>query len=106
MPEGLPPDALDRLEAVSRDLDAYLERRAVEIAAPRIVAAEDAAAAKVRAAEAEVERLNDLIDEIRRQWAGTENALDDLRIEHGLRRDSHVVERRGRRAVDRPNGTV
>jgi hypothetical protein len=88
--------ALDRLEAVTRDLDAFLERRAIEIAAPRIVAAEDAASAKVREAEAKVQRLEDLVAEIRRQWAGTENALDDLRIKHGERRDPFVVERRQR----------
>jgi hypothetical protein len=89
------PDALGRLEAVTRDLDAYLERRAMEIAAPRIVAAEDAAAAKVREAEARAQRAEDLVAEMRRQRVGIENALDDLRVEHGLRRDPFVVERRG-----------
>lgn len=94
MPELAPPTALDRLEAVTRDLDAYLERRAIEIAAPRIVAAEDAAAAKVRAAEARAQRAEDLVAELRRQYEGLENALDDLRIKHDERRDPFVVERR------------
>lgn len=100
------PAVVDRLEAVTRDLDAYLERRAVEIAAPRIVAAEEAAAATARDAEERAQRAEDLVAELRRQYEGLENALDDLRVKHGERRDAHVVMRRGRRAVDRPNGTV
>lgn len=102
----MPPEAVDRLEAITRDLDAYLERRAAEIAEPRIKAAEDAVRSEVREAEAKVQRLEDLVAEIRRQWAGTENRLDDLRIKHGERRDPFVVERRSGRAVDRPNETV
>lgn len=97
----MPPDDLYRLEAVTRNLDAYLERRAIEIAAPRIIAAEDAAAAKVRAAEAKVQRLEDLVAEMRRQRAYIENALDDLHIQYGLRRDPFVVERREQQAAER-----
>jgi hypothetical protein len=88
--------ALDRLEAVTRDLDAYLERRAIEIAAPRIVAAEDAALVKVRAAEARAQRAEDLVAELRRHVRAYEDRLDDLRIKHGERRDPHVMERRQR----------
>lgn len=104
MPEVLPPDALDRLEAVTRDLDAYLERRAIEIAAPRIVAAEDAAAAKVRAAEGRAQRAEDLVAELRRQYEALENALDDLRVKHGGRRDPFVVERRAVQLTKRATG--
>lgn len=95
------PAVVDRLEAVTRGLDAYLERRAIEIAAPRIVAAEDASAAKVRTAEEKVQRLEDLVAEMRRQRAYIENALDDLHVEHGLRRDPFVVERRKQEAERR-----
>jgi hypothetical protein len=90
----VPPDALDRLEAVTRDLDAYLERRAIEIAAPHIVAAEDAAAAKVQAAEGRAQRAEDLVTELRRHVRAYEDCLDDLRIKHGERRDPFVVGRR------------
>jgi hypothetical protein len=106
MPEGLPPDALDRLEAVTRDLDAYLERRAIEIAAPGIVAAEDAAAVKVRAAEARAQRAEDLVAELRRHVRAYEDRLDDLCVKYGERRDPHVVERRRPRPGDRPQRTV
>lgn len=98
MPETGPSDALDRLEAVTRDLDAFLERRAIEIAAPRIVAAEDAALVKVRAAEARAQRAEDLVDELRRHVLAYEDQLDDLRVKHGERRDPYVVERRAGRA--------
>lgn len=89
--------ALDRLEAVTRDLDAYLERRAVEIAAPRIVAAEDAALARVRAAEARAQRAENLVDELRRHVRAYEDQLDDLRVQHAERRDPYVVARRAGR---------
>lgn len=93
--------ALDRLEAVTRDLDAFLERRAIEIAAPRVVAAEDAALVKVREAEARAQRAEDLVDELRRHVRSYEDRLDDLRIKHGERRDPYVVARRAGR-VDQP----
>lgn len=96
MPERVPP-AVDRLEAVTRDLDAYLERRAVEIAAPRIVAAEDAALARVRAAEARAQRAEDLVDELRRHVRAYEDRLDDLRVKYSERRDPYVVARRAER---------
>lgn len=91
----MPPEALDRLEAITRNLDAYLERRAAEIAEPIIKAAEAAVPAEVHDAEAKVQRLEDLIAEIRRHWQACENQLDDLRTKYGERRDPHVVERRG-----------
>jgi hypothetical protein len=92
---------VDRLAAITSDLDAYLERRAAEIAAPAIAAAEEAAAAKVRQAEAETLRAQDLVDELRRQQWAIHVQLDDCRIRHGEKRDPWVVEQREARKTTR-----
>jgi hypothetical protein len=93
----VPPDALDRLEAVTRDLNAYLERRAREIAEPIVKAAQEAADAEIRATGERARRAGDLVDELRRHIRAYEDQLDDLRVKHGERRDPFVVERRGER---------
>lgn len=63
------PDALAaRLEQITSDLDGYLERRAWEIAEPRIQRAHEAARELVTQAQRAEQRQRDLVDELRRQY--------------------------------------
>uniref|UniRef100_UPI003F49185F DNA translocase FtsK n=1 Tax=Streptosporangium sp. CA-235898 TaxID=3240073 RepID=UPI003F49185F len=75
-------DLADSLRAVTADLDDYIERRAQEIVAPRIAQAESAAAARVAELEstaaAERQRHEDLLAEVRRQFAVIESKHDRL----------------------------
>ncbi len=59
-------DPLARLEAVLRDLEGYVQRRAEELAAPLIAAAEKRAAEMTGEARADVQRQEDLVRELRR----------------------------------------
>lgn len=86
--------ALERLEAVTSNLDAYIGRRAAELAAPLVQVAEEAARAQVAEARQKQQRAEDLVVELRRHLDARENQLDDLRIKHGERRDPFVAERR------------
>lgn len=61
----------DRLAKITANIDGYIEAKATELASARITAIEDAAEQKVTDLMArhasEVERLEDLITELRRQ---------------------------------------
>lgn len=63
-PEGL----MTRLETVTNNLYGYLADRARELAEPHIQVAEEVAAERVRKAEFELRRANDLLEETRRMW--------------------------------------
>ncbi|MEU8378263.1 DNA translocase FtsK [Streptosporangium sp. NPDC048865] len=75
-------DLADSLRAATADLNAYIERRAQEIAAPRIAQAEADAAARIAELEstaaAERQRHEDLLAEMRRQFQVTERRHDQL----------------------------
>lgn len=62
------PDLRDMIA----NLQAYIDRRAAEIAAPHIAEARDAAHAQVVTAKREQQRVEDLITEMRRQFDGLE----------------------------------
>lgn len=63
-----PAGMVARLEQVTENLHGYLADRANELAAPHIEAAEEGAARRVNHAKREVQRANDLVDELRRQY--------------------------------------
>jgi transcriptional regulator with XRE-family HTH domain len=56
-----------RLETVTTNLQAYIEQRAREVAEPHIAVAEEAADRRVAEIERQLERANDLVEELRRQ---------------------------------------
>jgi DNA segregation ATPase FtsK/SpoIIIE-like protein len=64
-------DVTARLLEITANLNAYIEARAAEIAAPRIAAAEEQAKREVADLKAqhasEIQRLEDLVGELRRQ---------------------------------------
>ncbi|GAA4225995.1 hypothetical protein GCM10022254_09430 [Actinomadura meridiana] len=74
------PDATDRLAEITANIDGYIETKATEIATARITAAEDAAEEKVTSLmarhAAEVQRLEDLIAELRRQVKAFDKHLE------------------------------
>lgn len=77
-----PEEAMASIVEITANLDAHIERRAQEIAAPRIAEVEAAAS----------ERIADLKDEI----AISERRLFDLQREHG--RQVRALERQLERA--------
>lgn len=58
---------LDQVADIVANLDAYIDRRAAQLAQPLIDAAQADADAKVHAARMELQRKEDLLDELRRQ---------------------------------------
>jgi transcriptional regulator with XRE-family HTH domain len=77
------PGALaERLSRITSDLESYLERRAREIAEPLIRTADEAARELVAQAQREVQRQEDLVAELRRQWGAAERRAQ--RAEHQL----------------------
>jgi hypothetical protein len=73
------------LRAVTADLSGYIERRAAELAAPMITAAlADAAAVRAAAAQ-EIERRDDLADELTRRLATIDRQLLGWRRATGCR---------------------
>lgn len=87
-PEGL----MARLERVTSDLHSYLEHRARELAESHIKAAEDAAAARVRQVEAELQRRDDLVAELRRQVRAALRGQAHALHTAGLRHDKEYCE--------------
>ncbi|MFG1977061.1 hypothetical protein ACGFJC_47680 [Nonomuraea fuscirosea] len=73
---------IERLAATLNDsltrLDEHIEQRATELAAPRIAEADQRAAARERAAAAEVQRAHDLIAELRRHVAAADRTRNRL----------------------------
>ena len=68
-----PPGSLAQaLREVTANLDAYIERRAQELATPHIEAAEREIREVRRQAASEKQRLDDLVAELRRQVEGLE----------------------------------
>lgn len=61
------PATLERVADIAANLDAYIDRRATELAQPLIDAAQADADAKVHTAQMELQRRDDLLDELRRQ---------------------------------------
>lgn len=63
----------DRLAEITANLERYIERRAQEIAVPRVAQVEEEAAARIAAVEAQAaadrQRANDLVKELGRQIA-------------------------------------
>jgi hypothetical protein len=94
-PSSVEP-VLDRLHAITADLLGYLEHRATEIAAPRIAEAERAAAATVRAANAELQRRQDLVYELRRHLDASVRQVDRLKAKSAVSA-AHGEEHRGGR---------
>lgn len=74
---------LAALAEITANLDAYAERRAREIAAPRIAEAEADAEARVNEvmaqAEADKQRSGDLVKELQRCLAAQDRQLERLR---------------------------
>ena len=68
---------LDRLEAITRDLEGYVDRRAAELAAPQIAAAEDRHRDQLAGLEAQNQRLDDLLGELRRLVSVRDKQLED-----------------------------
>lgn len=69
-------DQIAALSAITTNLDAYLERRAAELAQPLIEKANAEAAERVREAEFEVTRYLDLVAEQRRHIERAERRID------------------------------
>lgn len=84
--KGVDLDLVDRLQATITELDSYVERRAEQIAQPRIAIAEQAAADTVaRLGEehaAELARLRDLESELRRVLAVRDRMYEQLAEHH------------------------
>lgn len=74
-----------QLAAMIADLEGYIERRATEIAAPRIQAAEEQAAADVAAARLQVDLKEGIITEQIRLLEARESALTKWREATGAR---------------------
>ncbi|TDD97600.1 DNA translocase FtsK [Actinomadura rubrisoli] len=93
-----------RLVAITANLDAHIEERAIVIAAERITAAEDAAEQKVAGLMAshasEVQRLEDLIKELRRQLKPLRRHIEETCPEVKERRARFEAERTGRLDLD------
>ncbi|GAA4208996.1 hypothetical protein GCM10022252_74870 [Streptosporangium oxazolinicum] len=83
MTDTLAHDLVDSLRMVTADLNAHIEDRAQEIAAPRIAQAEREAADRVAEVEStltyERQRHEDLLVELRRQFAVLERQSAQLR---------------------------
>lgn len=76
---------VDQLAAMIADLEGYIERRATEIATPRIRAAEERAADDVAAARFQIELKEDVIAEQVRQLGVLDRALTKWREATGAR---------------------
>lgn len=65
---GTPEGLVARLEKVTENLYGYLADRARELAEPHIQVAEQAVAERIRKAEFELQRVNDLLKETQLMW--------------------------------------
>jgi hypothetical protein len=67
------------LQASITGLDALIERRAAELAAPVIAAAQADADAKVAEVQGDLQRRDDLVKELRRRIVAAERNLEQCR---------------------------
>lgn len=77
--------AVADLREVTKDLRGYIERRASELAAPLIAAANAAADERVAEAHGEIERRDDVIKELSRRIAATDRNLARWQFVTGCR---------------------
>jgi transcriptional regulator with XRE-family HTH domain len=83
-----PGSLLAQLERVTSDLHGYLEQRARELAGPLVEAAEREAEERVRQFEAQAQRQQDLIDELRRQLTCALRDGERARHKTGMRHNT------------------
>jgi hypothetical protein len=68
---------IDRLAEITANIDGHIEAKATEIAAARITAAEEKVTSLMARHAAEVQRLEDLIAELRRQQKAFDKHLEE-----------------------------